>query len=73
MEFRKEIANKIVDLEKELPKYVERLDNLMQNHDIEEDGIEYVIYSLSEKITYIKEEIEELKNIFWDLGFVKKI
>ena len=71
MEFRKEIANKIADLEKELVKYDERLDNLMQNHDIEEDGIECAIYSLSEKITYIKEEIEELKNIFWDLGFVK--
>ena len=73
MEFRKEIANRIADLEKELIKHDERLDNLMKNHDIEEDGIECAIYSLSEKITYIKKEIEELKNIFWDLGFVKMI
>ena len=73
MEFRKEIVNRIADLEKELIKHNKRLDNLMENHDIEEDGIECAIYSLSEKITYIKEEIEESKNIYWDLGFVKMI
>ncbi len=73
MEFRKEIAKRIVDLEKELITHDKRLDNLMENHDIEDDGIECAIYSLSEKITYIKGEIEGLKNIFWDLGFVKMI
>ncbi len=70
MEFRKEIALKIANFESEIYKYNERLDNLMKNHSIEEDGIECAIYSLSEKITFMKSEIEELKEIFWSLGRV---
>jgi len=64
MEFRKEIAIKIANLETEIEKHNIRLDNLMENHSIEENGIECAIYSLSEKIAFMKSEIEELKKFF---------
>lgn len=70
MEFRKEIALKIANLETEIEKYNERIDNIMKNHSIEEKGVECAIYSLSEKIAFMESEIKELKEIFWSLGHV---
>lgn len=67
MSFKEEIAMKIENKEKELKKVNYELDKVFSEHDIEEPGIEQLIYSLSGTITSIENEVKQLKSIFWNL------
>lgn len=57
--------SKLCDVEDDIKNSKKELDYLFENSSPEDDGIEKDLYTLSEKITSLKKQKEELKKMLW--------
>lgn len=57
--------SKLYDIEDDIKSSKKELDYLFENSSPEDDGIEKELYTLSEKITSLKKQKEELKKMLW--------
>lgn len=65
--FRDKIAQEIERIERKITEFESKLDIIFKSSSPEDDGVMEMVMSLAEKITYLKDKKEKLKQTFWSL------